>query len=254
MTKSIPFFFFGLALMAQPPEGFGGGPGGRQGGGFMRFNPIFQALDTDGDGELSKKEIKNAAKALWKLDKNGDGQITADEVRPNFPQGGPGEFRRGPQGGERRGPEGGGPGGNDPEELVRTLMAFDKNGDGKLSKDELPERMQGMLERGDANHDGFLTPDEIRAMALTQSQRAQGGPGGPEGRGGPGGPGGRRMDPLFAALDTNHDGVLSREEIEHAPESLLALDANGDGKLTMEELRPTMPGGGGVNDRRRRDQ
>ena len=65
----------------------------------MRFNPIFQALDTDEDGELSKSEIKNAAKSLRKLDKNKDGQITADEVRPNFPQGrGPGRPEVGTQG------------------------------------------------------------------------------------------------------------------------------------------------------------
>ena len=52
--------------------------------------------------------------------------------------------------------------------MVKNLMAYDKNGDGKLSKDELPERMQGMLERGDTNKDGFLTPDEIRTMAQAQ--------------------------------------------------------------------------------------
>ena len=162
-----------VALMAQPPEdrpqGQGrGGPGGGPGA-FMRFNPIFQALDTDEDGELSKSEIKNAAKSLRKLDKNKDGQLTAEELRPNFPQGGPGgpgagEGRRRPEGG----PDGPGPGGPtaDPEEMVKTLMAFDKNGDGKLSKDELPERMQGMFERGDTNKDGFLTPDEIRVSAF----------------------------------------------------------------------------------------
>ena len=244
-------------MMAQPPEGFGGGRGGRGGrggpGGFMRMNPIFQALDTDEDGELSKSEIKNAAKALRKLDKNKDGELTMDEVRPNFPQGGPG----GPGGGEGRrrgegGPEGRDPGGppqqgNDPEEMVKNLMAFDKNGDGKLSKDELPERMQGMLERGDTNKDGFLTPDEIRIMAAAQQ-----GPGGGMGRGGPGG-GGRRPDPLFAALDLNHDGILQKEEIDAAPESLKALDKNGDGKITMDELRPAGGPNGGP-DRPNRDR
>ena len=234
----------GAHLLAQPPDGFGRGQGGP--GGFMRFNPIFQALDTDEDGELSKGEIKNAAKSLRKLDKNKDGQITAEEVRPNFPQGGgPG----GPDGRRRGGPDGGGgpAQGNDPEEMVRNLMAFDKNGDGKLSKDELPERMQGMLERGDANKDGFLTPDEIRAMA--QSQRGPGGGGPGMGRGGPGGGGGRRVDPIFAALDLNHDGVLSKEEIDAAPESLKALDKNGDGKITMDELRPAGGPGGPPRDR-----
>ncbi len=230
------------AALAQPPEGFGGGRGGP--GGFMRMSPIFQALDTDEDGELSKGEIKNAAKSLRKLDKNKDGQLTAEEVRPNFPQGGPG--------GEGRRPEGGGPGetqGPDPEEMVKNLMAFDKNGDGKLSKDEIPERMQGMLARGDSDKDGFLTADEIRVMAKAQQSTGRG-----EGRGGPGGPGGgmRRMDPIFMALDLDHDGTLSKEEIDAAPESLKTLDKNGDGKLTTDELRPA--GGPGAMDRGRERQ
>ena len=32
------------------------------------------------------------------------------------------------------------------EETVKSLMAFDANGDGKLQKSEVPERMQGIFE------------------------------------------------------------------------------------------------------------
>lgn len=45
------------------------------------------------------------------------------------------------------------------------------------------------------------------------------------------------------ALDLNHDGELSADEIAHASASLLALDKNGDGKLDREELRPQRPAG-----------
>ena len=38
----------------------------------------------------------------------------------------------------------------------------DKNGDGKLSKDEVPERMQTNFGRIDANGDGALTPEEFQ--------------------------------------------------------------------------------------------
>ena len=51
------------------------------------------------------------------------------------------------------------------DELVNTLMRFDRNGDGKLDRSEVPERLQGLFDRADTNKDGFLTPEEIRARA-----------------------------------------------------------------------------------------
>ena len=47
-------------------------------------------------GEVSASEIENAPAELRTLDKNGDGQITEDEVMPNFGgRGGPGGPDRG---------------------------------------------------------------------------------------------------------------------------------------------------------------
>ena len=63
-------------------RGFGGGPAGS--GGFMRMFPVMAALDTDGNGEISESEIKGAVAALKKLDKNKDGKLTEDELRPSF--------------------------------------------------------------------------------------------------------------------------------------------------------------------------
>ena len=62
---------------------------------------IIRALDVDGDGILSAKEIANAPASLKKLDRNGDGQLTPDEYLG--PRGGGG-------GGGPRGGGGGGPG------------------------------------------------------------------------------------------------------------------------------------------------
>jgi hypothetical protein len=61
-----------------------------------------------------------------------------------------------------------------------------------------------------------------------------------------GAPNGQRppmVPPLFAALDTNHDGVIDEEEIKNAAESLKKLDKNGDGKITPDEIRPARPDG-----------
>jgi hypothetical protein len=65
-------------------------------------------------------------------------------------------------------------------------------------------------------------------------------------RGGPGAPdaGRRPPPPLIAALDLNHDGIISADEIAKAAESLKKLDKNGDGQLTRDELRPRRPPGG----------
>ena len=44
--------------------------------------------------------------------------------------------------------------------------------------------------------------------------------------------------PLFDALDANHDGTISAEEIANASASLKALLKNGSDHLTREDLRP----------------
>ncbi len=41
---------------------------------------------------------------------------------------------------------------------------WDKNGDGELTRDELPERIRQNFDRVDANSDGVITPDEDKAF------------------------------------------------------------------------------------------
>ena len=55
-------------------------------------------------------------------------------------------------------------------------------------------------------------------------------------------PAGARADEIadkFAQFDTNHDGVLSGDELNAAP-YLRQLDLNGDGKVTLEEAREAL--------------
>ena len=47
--------------------------------------PLIAALDANHDGVIDEEEIKNASVALGKLDKNGDGKLTMDELRPERP-------------------------------------------------------------------------------------------------------------------------------------------------------------------------
>lgn len=50
-----------------------------------QHDPLFAALDTDSNGELSAAEIAAAPTSLKKLDKNADGQLTREEIRPTPP-------------------------------------------------------------------------------------------------------------------------------------------------------------------------
>jgi EF hand len=53
------------------------------------------------------------------------------------------------------------------DDVVERIMAFDKNKDGKVTKDELPERLHHLIARGDTNKDGALDRDEIKKLAST---------------------------------------------------------------------------------------
>ena len=226
--------------MAQPPQGepgrFGGGGFGGGGEGFRIPNPLLIALDTDKDGNLSAEEIENATAALKTLDKNNDGRLDQVETRPNFEGMGRGGF-----GGE------GGPGAGSATQMVERLMAMDANKDGKLSKEELPERMQSMMTRGDKNEDGVLDREEIMASARERSGGgagfggfgSPGGFGGPPGGGFGGGP--EFMAQMFERADADKDGKLSKDELPpFMKDRLEQIDTNKDGSVDKAELQAGM--------------
>lgn len=127
----------------------GNGPGN-----LMAMLPVMIALDTDKDGVLSEKEINNAAKSLMSLDKNNDRKIDAEELRPAFPAMGQGGGPGGAMGGGRY----------SGQMLDRMFSQNDKDGDGKLSADEVPERMKQAFDRGDSNGDGLLEKSEVEEL------------------------------------------------------------------------------------------
>ncbi len=154
----------------------------------------------------------------------------------------------------------------DPEQIIdRMIQNDDKNGDGRIAKDEANDRIKERFETVDADGDGFITKAEIGQMF--QSMRGgQGGAGGQGGgdrggrggagggfggeRGGPGGFGGRpggmmRSMPIMVALDKDKNGEISKEEIEGAVAALKTLDKNKDGKISMEEMMPDLSQMGG---------
>lgn len=171
--------------MAQDTPPQGNPPPDGPGGHHRPPPPIILALDANHDGIIDASEIANAVAVLKTLDKNGDGKLTQDELRPPRPDGTP-------DGGPAGGPPDGGPAGGPPD-----------------------------------GPDGGRPPHD-----------------GPPGDGPEGHSHGRPPEPpIMAALDANHDGVLDASEIANAVAALKTLDKNGDGQLTRDELRPARPNG-----------
>jgi Ca2+-binding EF-hand superfamily protein len=231
---------------------------------FMQASPLLNALDVNHDGKIDAAELANAPARLKTLDKNADGKLTRDEAglppgfgRPAGPPGGPGAGpggRAGRGGDDARGGDAGragAAGGDDrnfevpipgptADELLKVLLTFDKNKDGKLTKAEVPERQQGIFERGDTDKNGVLDAAELRKLTADQAAAppappVQRGPG----RGGFGG-----LDLASTALDTDRNGEISAEEIANAATSLKVLDKNGDGTITEDEVQPAGRGRG----------
>jgi len=116
--------------------------------------PVFAALDTDHDRVLSTGEINAAPEVLAKLDKNGDGEITLDELhlpKPEKPETGDNDDKDEPQGPP--------PGKRMP--MPPVIAALDVDHDGTISAKEL-ENAPDSLKELDKNGDGELSPEELR--------------------------------------------------------------------------------------------
>ena len=263
-----------------------GGLGGRQGGPpspemMMRMMPVLAALDANKDGVISMEEINNATAALKALDKNKDGDLTEEEMRPDFsafrgragqgrggsgrpPEEGRGGFGPPPEGGPGGRPAGRGPGGDQAgrggpgramdssgsrsSEMVDRMMGMDRNGDGKLSKSEVGERMQGLITRADRDKDGFVTREELVGMSGGRGVDPRGvDPRGGDPRGGEREAGRQGGDPgeffarMFEQRDKNEDGKLSPDEMpEQMRGRLEQIDTDKDGSVSRKEMESMM--------------
>jgi HlyD family secretion protein len=171
--------------------------------------------------------------------KFGEAQGPVEAPEPGGRTKGPGSGPGAPDGagsgaGSGGGRPGGGPGGGGGGRM--DWMSHDKNGDGKVSKDEVPEPAQNFFDNVDANKDGFIDQSDIEAMRARR------------GAGGAGGGGGQRGN--LMSNDKDGDGKVSRDEAPAFMQSFFdRMDANGDGFVDQEESdaarRQFEKGGGG---------
>jgi len=198
-TAAAALLLLAATTLAQPAGGAGAGRGH---GGGLSADKLFERFDANQDGKLEKDELPaRLADKLTKADADADGAITKDELE------------------KARQRLGGGAGG--PKGVDELFKAFDKNGDGVLTQDEVPEKLAMRIAAADANGDGKITKEE-----LEQARAAHEGAGG-----------GKPIDKIFERLDVNKDGKLTKEELpERLADKLMKADADGDGAVTKEEL------------------
>lgn len=100
------------------------------------------------------------------------------------------------------------------------LPSIDANGDGKISAAEFKAGRTALIMGADADKDGKVSPAELGVVVEQVSA------------GRPAAEGQR----VFARIDANHDGFLTRPEVEAVVERRFrTLDANGDGALSAAE-------------------
>lgn len=228
------------------------------------FERLLRVGDADQNGQLTREEYRDGLRpdepveldqqrrgqqrfdlrrVFDRVDQDGDGKVVLgdfpepmqDRLRPLFERLGKEELTREDLQQLRPGQ---GPPGQPGQQIARLFERADRDGNGKLAIDELPEpmqdRLQPLFER--------LGKEELEREELEQFFRSQ------AGRSGPGMDRGGRRPPiaLLEALDSDEDGQLSQDEFEKITQKFAELDRNGDGLLGPGELfgnREGMRGG-----------
>ncbi|MGB0682546.1 MAG: EF-hand domain-containing protein [Magnetovibrionaceae bacterium] len=119
---------------------------------------------------------------------------------------------------------GGGPAAKGPGAKMERLMAYDGNGDGQITVDEIREGRASMFGEADADKNGTLNRQEFEALAAAKARQ--------------------RAVQRFDQLDQDGDGEVSKAETDARMDFMLArMDRNGDGVITPDEMTRRGKGG-----------
>lgn len=111
---------------------------------------LLQDADGNHDGKITRDELRQARDRMFsRLDRNGDGYLTQDDFQRRLLS--------------RRG--GAGAAGGDRYAGMQAVM--DKDGDGRISRDEFVNGPARLFDRADTNHDGTVDAAELAALRAT---------------------------------------------------------------------------------------
>ncbi|MEO7272883.1 MAG: hypothetical protein ABIX28_03260 [Vicinamibacterales bacterium] len=171
----------------------------------------FADMDGNRDGVISRNEWRGSEQAFRNHDWNGDGRLSGDEVQPGA--------RRRPATGRSAGTAQ-----SDPYDTIdeiddwtqENFATLDHDRDGRLSRAEWHASRQ-LFARIDDNRDGYLSRQEFIGEAGVDPDR----------------------EDRFGDLDVNRDGRVGQDEWHGTRAVFAALDANRDGVLTRQEADGT---------------
>jgi Ca2+-binding EF-hand superfamily protein len=187
-----------ISEVTQAPPGAGGGmvP--------TLLRERLRAMDTDGDGKITRGEFQGPQAIFDRLDVNKDGVLNRDDNPAATTEPEKAQVKKKAAAAKNAPPQAGA------GRFGPMFQAMDKDGDGKLSRAEFQGR-EANFDRLDLNKDGVLEPSELnRAVTKGAGQR-------------------------FPAMDKDGDGKLSRTEFTGPPALFNRLDVNQDGFLSRAE-------------------
>ena len=206
---------------------------------------VFKIADEDNNGQISQKEAVEAGNLLvggffFRADKNGDGVLSQDEAREAREaflstkpwlryalQTGKGQLQK-----DGVKPNIGNANNNNKSEnqnsnmLAALASTFDTNNDKQLQATEVRQAVQnaiqGAFSTADTNRDGQITPSELNAAIS--------------------GAGRQVADAVFQQADTDNNGQISQAEFEKAIQEparvvFAVMDLNHDGQLSKQEAQ-----------------
>lgn len=174
------------------------------------YSGVFPMMDRDGDGKLYEKEVmaylakmkelqdiavrscvalsvQDQGRGLFDwIDADKDGRLSVRELR----------------------------------QITERIASFDLDGDGRISREDIPRKYRLTVRQGPAQGNAYLSP----ARAFRVANR--GAPNRPEPTNGP---------KWFRKMDRNRDGDVSRREFLGSDKEFRLIDADGDGLLSRAE-------------------